>query len=398
MSRRRMPRRRSTCMAPISRPGSRRTRRAGAVDERTQSVPPDKPIRGGVPICFPWFGPHAEDRTAPAHGFARLQPWTLCDARSSRLTARSALDAPARGRQRHRRSGRTYVSRRPHRRSGRRLTMTLDVDNPLDESPFTFEAALHTYFAVERHRAGQRRRAWSTRHYLDKVGGPTWRQQDDASDPVHGRRPTASISTRSAPCVIHDPRLVAPHHDVEGRIAVDGRLESVDRQGPRDARLRRRRVARDGVRRDRRTSAMRRYARPGDATTMQAEISVEPRRRSGAGRGMTAARRATSAMFLSAGRRPRAGRRWCRSRRPGSRLDEARARVHPAGARRRLDRGHAARGHRHSPLGQPAGHHPGQRSSPARSLPLLAAPASPLLLAATPVRLRGARSARWTWP
>src|ERR1041384_8074978 len=29
---------------------------------------PDKPIRGGVPICFPWFGPAG----TPMHGFARL--------------------------------------------------------------------------------------------------------------------------------------------------------------------------------------------------------------------------------------------------------------------------------------------------------------------------------------
>ena len=40
----------------------------------------DKPIRGGVPICFPWFGPHPSDRAVPAHGFARLSPWTLCEA------------------------------------------------------------------------------------------------------------------------------------------------------------------------------------------------------------------------------------------------------------------------------------------------------------------------------
>src|SRR5262245_56576408 len=38
---------------------------------------PDKPIRGGVPICFPWFGPKADDPKAPAHGFARVMEWQL---------------------------------------------------------------------------------------------------------------------------------------------------------------------------------------------------------------------------------------------------------------------------------------------------------------------------------
>src|SRR4051812_26214349 len=38
---------------------------------------PDKAIRGGIPICFPWFGPKADDPKAPAHGFARTREWTL---------------------------------------------------------------------------------------------------------------------------------------------------------------------------------------------------------------------------------------------------------------------------------------------------------------------------------
>lgn len=33
-------------------------------------------IRGGVPICWPWFGPAAQ-QGLPAHGFARNQQWTL---------------------------------------------------------------------------------------------------------------------------------------------------------------------------------------------------------------------------------------------------------------------------------------------------------------------------------
>ena len=33
-------------------------------------------IRGGIPLCWPWFGPAAQ-QGLPAHGFARNLPWTL---------------------------------------------------------------------------------------------------------------------------------------------------------------------------------------------------------------------------------------------------------------------------------------------------------------------------------
>ena len=38
---------------------------------------PGKAIRGGIPIVFPWFGPHRHAPTAPQHGFARTAPWHL---------------------------------------------------------------------------------------------------------------------------------------------------------------------------------------------------------------------------------------------------------------------------------------------------------------------------------
>ena len=34
-------------------------------------------IRGGIPICFPWFGGKSDDPTAPAHGFVRTREWRL---------------------------------------------------------------------------------------------------------------------------------------------------------------------------------------------------------------------------------------------------------------------------------------------------------------------------------
>jgi len=38
---------------------------------------PGKAIRGGVPICWPWFGAHPSDSHLPGHGFARVVPWEV---------------------------------------------------------------------------------------------------------------------------------------------------------------------------------------------------------------------------------------------------------------------------------------------------------------------------------
>jgi len=42
-----------------------------------------KPIRGGIPVCWPWFGAHPQDKAQPLHGFARLMPWNLLSAEYS---------------------------------------------------------------------------------------------------------------------------------------------------------------------------------------------------------------------------------------------------------------------------------------------------------------------------
>lgn len=36
-----------------------------------------KAIRGGVPVCFPWFGAKADDPKAPSHGFVRTRQWDV---------------------------------------------------------------------------------------------------------------------------------------------------------------------------------------------------------------------------------------------------------------------------------------------------------------------------------
>ena len=38
---------------------------------------PSKSIRGGIPICWPWFGAHESNKDFPAHGFARTVFWNV---------------------------------------------------------------------------------------------------------------------------------------------------------------------------------------------------------------------------------------------------------------------------------------------------------------------------------
>ena len=107
---------------------------------------PGTAIRGGVPICFPWFAGGPEGTASPAHGFARVTPWQLVgatlggggvelvleltDSEQSRALWPHAFAA-------------TY-----HVRMGRdALALRLAVTNT-GAQPFTFEEALHAYFGV----------------------------------------------------------------------------------------------------------------------------------------------------------------------------------------------------------------------------------------------------------
>jgi len=36
-----------------------------------------KAIRGGIPVCFPWFGMHESDEKLPQHGFVRIMNWEV---------------------------------------------------------------------------------------------------------------------------------------------------------------------------------------------------------------------------------------------------------------------------------------------------------------------------------
>jgi glucose-6-phosphate 1-epimerase len=162
-----------------------------------------KPIRGGVPICFPWFGPHASDTSAPGHGFARLLDWTLVEAGDgpgggTQLAFQLPAPSPPPAAWPHACAAIFRVT------VGSSLTMALEVSNPGRE-PFTFEAALHTYFTVQDVRAIVVR-GLEGGDYLDKVGGTTRRTQ--GADPIRFTAETDRVylDTR-APCTIEDPGL-----------------------------------------------------------------------------------------------------------------------------------------------------------------------------------------------
>lgn len=164
---------------------------------------PGAPIRGGVPICFPWFAAHATDASAPAHGFARLRAWRLTDA--SAAGDRVELRFTSREDEGTRRSPWPHPFATEYRVSfGEQLSLALDVTNTGD-APIAFEAALHTYFAVSDIRRVTVTGLAGT-EYLDKVEGLAVKRQGDAPMTFAGETDRIFLDTE-ATCTIHDPGL-----------------------------------------------------------------------------------------------------------------------------------------------------------------------------------------------
>jgi len=164
---------------------------------------PNKPIRGGVPICFPWFGPKADDPKAPAHGVARLLTWSLEHLRqSSDGSIVAALELKAGENTRARAPGEFAI--RHEITVGRTLTMRLIVRN-LSAAPFRFEEALHSYFTV-----GDVRQisvhGLEGAGYVDRLQPGKSFLQDQNPIRFAGETDRSYLST-TATCRIEDPTL-----------------------------------------------------------------------------------------------------------------------------------------------------------------------------------------------
>ena len=46
------------------------------------------PIRGGIPICWPWFNAHPTDPSKPNHGIARTSEWEVVTQEDSKVVLR----------------------------------------------------------------------------------------------------------------------------------------------------------------------------------------------------------------------------------------------------------------------------------------------------------------------
>ena len=105
-----------------------------------------KAIRGGIPVCFPWFGPHKTDPEMPQHGFARLMYWEVIKTEtlhSGETLVRLQLCS----------SEETKVWW-PHDfcaqmtvTVGLILTVSLKITNT-SSVPFDYTCALHSYFGL----------------------------------------------------------------------------------------------------------------------------------------------------------------------------------------------------------------------------------------------------------
>lgn len=105
-----------------------------------------KAIRGGVPICWPWFGPSVQTPPGPAHGIARTAVWQVLEAKAladGRTFLRLGLpDTPtARAQWPHPSSAELEIT------VGNTLTVTLVTRNTGTQNIVVGEA-LHTYFAI----------------------------------------------------------------------------------------------------------------------------------------------------------------------------------------------------------------------------------------------------------
>ncbi|MGE6106646.1 D-hexose-6-phosphate mutarotase [Aeromonas sobria] len=170
-----------------------------------------KPIRGGIPVCWPWFGP-APARVGdgkPAHGFARTRFWTLdgvSDHQDGTLVHLSLAEDDE------------TLALWPHAFAleldvlvGKELSLVLTTRNT-GKTPLTYNAALHTYLQISAPDAVSVTGLGEP--YQDKLTGQDAQQQGPlaltaAMDRIY-RQPEAMVRVQDGD---RTTRVVSGNHD-----------------------------------------------------------------------------------------------------------------------------------------------------------------------------------------
>ena len=104
-----------------------------------------KAIRGGIPLCFPWFGGHPTDANLPAHGFARNSLWQLKDITEDTAGHHVLLELTDTAATRQLWNYAFKLQMLIH--CGEELKLEFKLLN-LDNQAFEFSFAWHSYFPV----------------------------------------------------------------------------------------------------------------------------------------------------------------------------------------------------------------------------------------------------------
>jgi glucose-6-phosphate 1-epimerase len=137
---------------------------------------PAKALRGGIPLCWPWFGANTENPDRPQHGYARTSEFgvvsTLANEQASSIVV--SLDpAQAPFTDWHNKVGLEFEIRLSDA-----LWMEMRSHN-LSDSPLTLSNALHSYFSISK-RSQVSIPAVTRLTYLDKLQNYLAQQQSSA--------------------------------------------------------------------------------------------------------------------------------------------------------------------------------------------------------------------------
>jgi glucose-6-phosphate 1-epimerase len=163
---------------------------------------PGKSIRGGVPICWPWFGPHPVEPGFPGHGFARTVPWSVVETQklvngATRLVFRIVHSDSTRAQWPHPTELEIHMVVGP----------TLDIDlvtRNTGQAAIRIGDALHTYFEVGDVRE-VKVHGLDGCTYIDKVDADK-RKRQIGPVTIAGEVDRIYLDS-TADCVIEDPRL-----------------------------------------------------------------------------------------------------------------------------------------------------------------------------------------------